>query len=353
MNNDRYIRQVALPNVGEDGQQKLSEAAVLVIGAGGLGNAVLPYLASSGVGTIGIMDADVVALSNLHRQVLFSENDMSKSKAFTSKNRLSTQFPEINIKVYDEYLSGTNALEILKNYDIIVDATDAIEVRYLINDACMLVEKPFVHAAVYRFQFQVATFNVNGSGTYRCLYPNPPKTVQSCDEAGVMPSTVAMAGLYQVNEVFKFLLNIGDLLTNKMLLVDTLKNTQNTFHFERKAHNTNNYEFFQNIYGNQTIAYKSFQEAKENDGLFLDVRQPKEAPQLALKDYVKIPIEQLSEHLNMLPMDKNIYLFCQSGKRSQKAYELLKKNQFKKLYCLTDNAPEIAHEEKENSIYTR
>lgn len=350
MNNSKYIRQISLPQVGNQGQQKLSQARVLVVGAGGLGNAVLPYLASMGIGTIGVIDGDRIALSNLHRQVLFSENDIEQSKAEVAVNKLKVQFPEVSFTAYNKFLTAENALQLFRQYDVVVDATDAIKVRYIINDASVLTKTPFVHASVYRFQFQVATFNVNGSGTYRCMYPNPPKTVQSCAEAGVMPTTVAMAGLYQANEVLKYTLQIGDLLTNKVLLVDTLTNTQHQFKYKTKETPIVTETFFYNEHKVQNIEYVSFIEAKQKNGLFLDVRNADETPKLDFENYRQIPLQQLEDNLKSIPKSQPIFVFCQSGTRSKEAYNILKENY--DAYCLSDNAPEIkTYEKKENSIY--
>lgn len=342
MSNEKYIRQITLPQIGIVGQQKLQQAHVLVVGAGGLGNAVLPYLASSGIGTIGIIDGDHISMSNLHRQILFSEIDINKSKAEIAALKLNQQFPDISITAYNEFLSEENALKVFKEYDIIIDATDAIEIRYLINDACIITNKPFVHASVYRFQFQVATFNVNESGTYRCLYPNPPKAVQNCAEAGVMPSTVAMAGIYQVNEVFKYILGIGELLTNKLVLVDTMTNQQNHFTFQKKNYTFITEGFFKEEHKSSSTKLISFKEALSNGGLLLDVREPEENPKLAIDNYKQIPLGNLKTNLEQLANEPFIYIFCQSGKRSALAYHILKENQFSNIFCLKENAPEIS-----------
>ncbi len=338
MNEDRYIRQMALPQVGTDGQRKLQNARVLVVGAGGLGNAVLPYLASSGIGAIGIVDGDTVSLSNLHRQVLFAETDIGKAKAEVAHKKLSAQFPETEITAYNAFLSGENALELFAGYDMILDATDSIAIRYLINDACVLSNKPFVHASVYRFQFQVAVFNAEHSGTYRCLYPNPPKTVQNCAEAGVMPTTVALAGLFQCNEVLKYFLNIGELLTNELLLFDVLQNQEERFKYQPKEHAFITEDFFYESY--QPVEMKPFAET-EPSGLFLDVRLPGEQPQLSMKNYFQLPLSELENNGLEVSKEKPIYIFCQTGKRSKQAVRFLKQQNFKYVFCLIENAPEI------------
>jgi molybdopterin/thiamine biosynthesis adenylyltransferase/rhodanese-related sulfurtransferase len=352
MEESRYLRQITLPQIGEKGQEKLTKASVLVVGAGGLGNAVLPYLASSGIGKIGIIDGDVVSKSNLHRQILFSENDLKQSKSTTAAEKLRFQFPNILIKNYDEFLNAQNALKIFKEFDIIVDATDNINIRYLINDACILTGKPFVHASVYRFQFQIATFNFENSGTYRCLYPNAPKDFQSCAEAGVMPVTVAMAGIYEANEVFKYFLNIGKLLTDKMLLVDTLNNEQHLFKYEKKENNYITEDYFLKEYSQKTEII-SYQDAKELNGTFLDVRNADEEPRLSFENYLQIPISDLEENLDKIPTEKPIFIFCQSGKRSRAAAKILSCKNFNEIYCLKENAPEINDKENKAGFSAR
>lgn len=341
MEHKKYIRQISLPQVGISGQQKLNNAKVLVIGAGGLANAMVSYLASSGIGTIGIIDGDTVSISNLHRQVLFSENDINRFKAEVIAEKINAQFPEVIVTLFNEFLSSKNALSLFEVYDIIVDATDSIAIRYVINDACILTKKPFVHASIYRFQYQVATFNLKQSGSYRCLYPNPPKQVQNCAEAGVMPTTVAMAGLHQANEVLKLILNIGEPLTNTLLLVDTLRNKQHKFEYKTKAHKYITTAFFKNTYQDETIKTISFKTASERDGIFLDVRQFDEHPKLSFENYIQIPIEDLNKRFDQISKSKPIYMFCQSGKRSKNAYIELQKKQFQHLYCLKENAIEM------------
>lgn len=349
MEDSRYSRQIKLPQIGEKGQEKLTNASVLVVGAGGLGNAVLPYLASSGIGKIGIIDGDKVSKSNLHRQILFSEKDLNQLKSKTAADKLRLQFPDISIINYDEYLDVDNALKIFKEYDIIVDATDNINIRYLINDACILTNKPFVHASVYRFQFQIATFNFENSGTYRCLYPTPPQEIQSCAEAGVMPVTVAMAGIYEANEVFKYFLNIGNLLTNKMLLINTLSNEQNLFKYKKKSTDYITEEFFVDEYS-KNFKVISYQKAKELNGTFLDVRNAEEEPKLAFENYLQIPVIDLEDNLAKIPIEKPIFIFCQSGKRSEVAAKILSKKSFSPIYCLNENASEINDKQKKAGI---
>lgn len=341
--NNRYIRQISLPQVGEAGQERLKNASVLIVGAGGLGHASLPYLASSGIGTIGIIDGDIVSESNLHRQILFSNENIDQQKSKVASDKLKAQFPDVNIETYSSFLDGGNAIDLFKKYDLIVDATDSIEVRYLINDACILTGKTFIHASVFRFQFQVAVFNYKNSGTYRCLYPTAPKNTQSCAEAGVMPTTVALAGLYQANEVFKYFLGTGDLLANKLLLVNTLTNKQDVFKYKKNEDIVVTRESFDaehcTVY--PTITFK---EAEKKEGIFLDVRNLDELPKVELNHLKRIPLADLSDSFGSLNKEKSIFIFCQSGKRSRAAAKILSENNFKHIYCLSENASEIKYE---------
>jgi len=231
----RYSRHIALSEVGLLGQLKISESKVLVIGAGGLGAPLLLYLTAAGIGTIGIVDFDTVSLSNLQRQVLFREQDLNLNKADIAKARLRARNSEINITSYPVALSTSNALEILKTYDIVVDCTDNFRTRYLINDACVKLNKPFVFAAIYKFEGQLSVFNYAGGPTYRCLFPSPPKAgeVPNCEEAGVLGVLPGILGAYQANEVLKIILNIGEVLSGKLVSINLLTNQQKSFQFKK------------------------------------------------------------------------------------------------------------------------
>lgn len=231
----RYSRHITLSEVGLIGQLKIAESKILVIGAGGLGAPLLLYLTAAGVGTIGIVDFDTVSLSNLQRQVLFREQDLDLNKADIAKELLSTRNSELNITSYPVALTTSNALEIIKPYDIVVDCTDNFRTRYLINDACIKLNKPFVFAAIYKFEGQLSVFNYAGGPTYRCLFPTPPKAgeVPNCEEAGVMGVLPGILGTYQANEVLKMILNLGEVLSGKLVSINLLTNQQNSFQFRR------------------------------------------------------------------------------------------------------------------------
>ncbi|WP_031428841.1 HesA/MoeB/ThiF family protein [Flavimarina sp. Hel_I_48] len=338
--NNRYSRQVNLPQVGMTGQEKLKNARVLVIGAGGLGCAVLPYLVASGIGHIGLMDGDVVSQSNLHRQVLYTDADILKPKVTIAEKRLKALNPNVEIAAINGYFTGKNAQETVKSYDLIVDATDAIAARYLINDACVLCNKPFVHASIYRFQAQVSVFNYNNGPTYRCLFPNPPKEAPSCAEAGVLGTSVALAGMLQANEVMKIILGIGEVLSGQLLLKDGLSNKQEIFRFKKNERISITQQRFEKEHL-QELRMIDFSSAKEKNGIFLDVREKQEKPTIKLPNLVQISVQNLRDALGELPRDQPIFIFCQSGKRSKSSYKLLKESDFDEVYCLKENAPEL------------
>ncbi len=231
----RYIRQITLSEIGQKGQLKLLNAKVLVVGAGGLGCPLLLYLSSAGVGTIGILDFDKVSLSNIQRQVLYKEKDVGCLKAEVAKSTLYEHNSEIKIESYPFALDTSNALEILKSYDIVVDCTDNFRTRYLINDACVKLNKPFVFAALYKFEGQLSVFNYQSGPTYRCLFPAPPMggEVPSCEEDGVLGIVPGIIGMYQANEVIKLILSLGDILTGKLLSLNFLTNSQQIIHFDK------------------------------------------------------------------------------------------------------------------------
>lgn len=334
----RYIRQRALPQVGNKGQLKIRTAKVLVIGCGGLGCAVLPYLVAAGVGKIGIVDGDIISQSNLHRQILFSENDIGFLKVSVAANKLKAQNSEVIIQQVPEYLDVTNAISLFENYDIIVDATDRIPIRYLINDACVLTDKPFVHAALFRFQIQVSVFNYQNGPTYRCLYPNPASSSQSCNSAGVLGTSVALAGTLQANEVMKMILGIGTVLSGKVLLNDTLNNSSTQFTFRKRVEKPKSRTLFTSQH---TINKVSFTDVESKESIFLDVRFPKEKPEINSDKTIGIPLSQLSSALSKIPSDKEIYIFCQTGKRSEEAYKILQNQNYNTMYCLIENAVEL------------
>ena len=327
MNKERYLRQTTLAGFGTQGQQKLGNAKVLVVGAGGLGVPVLTYLNAMGVGTLGIVDADVVSLSNLHRQVLYTEDVVGTSKVLAAKDQLLRQNSNTQIETYQTYLTVANALDIIKEYDVIVDATDNFPTRYLINDACVIENKPFVYGALHAFEGQVSVFNYQGGPTYRCLFPTMPQAdaVPNCNENGVLGILPGIIGNLQALEVVKIIAEIGEVLSGVLLLFDTL--TQRTQRMKFKLQPGNNeiktletsYEF------DCELPLKSVKAEEFNTILMeqavelIDVRTVKEFQRKHLKEAKHIPLGELTNRVAEVDLETTVYVICQSGVRSKKA----------------------------------
>ncbi|SFC91361.1 HesA/MoeB/ThiF family protein [Flavobacterium phragmitis] len=339
---NRYNRQIILPEIGEKGQQKLAESKVLVIGAGGLGVAIMPYLAGAGVGEIGIVDHDVIEISNLQRQVIYKTDAIGKSKAKEAKAMISDLNPLVKVKAISEKLSGKNALSLFEKYDIIVDATDNIAIKYLINDACLVTCKPMVYGSIFRFQGQVSVFNYQKGPTYRCLYPDENLDVLNCEEAGVLGVSVGIIGMFQANEVLKMILGIGEVLSGKILVYNTLNNEQQKYDFEKSEFKSVDREVFEEKYNKCVIEEVSFDsvldEINNDEVLFLDVRNIDESPKISLENQIQIPLMNLEIEIEKLDKNKKIYVFCQSGIRSKIAVELLQKHQFKNIKSIAGGA---------------
>ena len=224
----RYKRHIALNEIGAKGQSKINNTSVLVVGVGGLGSPVIEYLSRAGVGVIGIIDFDNVELSNLQRQIIFSEDDLNKNKAICAQEYIKKINLSIKTKAYSEALTIRNGSEIIQQYDIIVDGTDDVKIRYLLNDFCVLLNKPLVYAALYKFEGQISVFNYKEGPTYRCLFPIIPKEdeLPNCSQTGVLGVVPVILGIYQANEVLKIILDIGDVLSGSVLSINLLKNTQ-------------------------------------------------------------------------------------------------------------------------------
>jgi adenylyltransferase/sulfurtransferase len=221
---ERYSRQIILPNIGGKGQEKLLNAKVLIIGAGGLGSPCALYLAAAGIGTIGIVDSDKVELNNLQRQILHSTPEVGRAKVASAQARLNAINPDIKVIPYHTRLTSKNILDIIKDYDIIVDGSDNFPTRYLVNDACVLAQKPLSHGGIFRFDGQTFTILPGKSACYRCLFPEPPPPglVPGCQEAGILGAVAGVIGTLQANEVCKYILGIGNLLAGKLLVFNAL-----------------------------------------------------------------------------------------------------------------------------------
>ena len=313
----------------------------------------MQYLVASGIGNIGIADHDIVSLSNLQRQILYSILDIGNQKAIQAKEKLLAMNPDIKIEVYEK-ISNANALKIIQNYDIIVDATDNFKARYTINDACVLLKKPLVFGAIFQYEGQVAVFNVedeNGKKTnYRHLFPNPPTNsdAPSCNEIGVLGVLSGIIGIQQATEVIKLISGIGKPLCNQLLIYNLL--SSETYKVTIQSHDLpknlipeNIFDFEQRDYGKMLgefpeiiniNAYQFKQMQLDEETIFIDVREFEELPEADF-EHLKIPLSTLSNYFSEMTKPK-IILFCQSGIRSKKAYEILK-NHFsdtKELYNL-------------------
>ncbi len=337
MNTTRYNRQIILPEIGITGQEKLQKAKVLIIGLGGLGSAVLPYLVAAGVGEIGIMDDDSVDISNLQRQVIYKTNSLGKSKVQEAATMALELNPSIKINSITEKLDIKNAFSLFDQYDIMVDATDNLNTKYLINDVCCITNKPFVYGSIYRFEGQVSVFNFQNGPTFRCLFPEEATITSRCNDSGVLGVSVGIIGIFQANEVLKTILGIEEVLSGKLLIYNTLNNEQQKFEFSKIETNSINQSFLEDKYAaieNTAIeidAALALEQIKNSEVLFLDVRNFEEYPKIVFKNSIQIPLNNLKKELHQLDNTKEIFVFCQSGIRSKTATEILVKNGFKKV----------------------
>lgn len=318
-NTNRYTRQEILPQVGEAGQAKIRQAKVLIIGLGGLGCPVAQYLTGAGIGELGLIDGDLVEASNLHRQLLYTEADLGKPKVEKAKEHLLAINSEVKIETYVEAFNAHNALTLLSGYDIIVDATDNFQSKYLINDACMKAGKPWVYGSIYKFQGQLAVFNFENGPSLRCAFPQAGATEISCEETGVLGVLPGVLGTLQAAEVLKMILGIGEVLSGKLKLTDLLKPSETYLKIRR------NETAIQEQIKKELTEMKFFCEFKNKNRRYLDVRESHEMPQPADIILQKIPLKELAERHAEIPRTEEVHVFCQSGARSQKAIELLEK----------------------------
>ena len=331
----RYNRHLILPEIGYAGQEKLKAAKVLVIGAGGLGCPVLQYLAAAGVGTMGIVDDDMVDLSNLQRQILFSTADVGRKKAEVAAEKIALLNPFVSVQVYPVRLTQENAAELFRPYDFIIDGSDNFPTRYLVNDTCVTLDKPLVFGSVFKFDGQVAVFNYQNGPTYRCLYPTPPAPDESpnCADIGVLGVLPGLIGLYMANEVIKLVCGVGTSLSGKLLVLDALENRTNIFTVRRSAAAAQPAPLPAISDSCQipksTVAQVSLMELtdwleQEEDRPYLvDVREPHEFEAYNLGG-INIPFSQLTEQLAQLPLGETIVFCCATGQRSLAAATLLR-----------------------------
>lgn len=350
--NIRYSRHLLLDEIGVSGQAKLKESKVLIVGAGGLGCPVLLYLAAAGVGTIGIIDFDIIEESNLQRQILFDTSDIGKSKAQVAKNKLGAKNPLINVIAYPEKLTNKNSIQLFNEFDLIIDGTDNFTTRYMINDACVLTKKPLVYGAIHKFEGQVSVFNYCNGPNYRCLFPTPPKseTIPNCSEVGVLGVLPGIIGAHQANEALKIIIGIGDVISGKLLIYNALTtsfskieipktNNKEVPHFSSIPDFENfNYDLYcaANQYSLNEISNVDFT-ALPPETMVLDVREAWEEPQIQHKNVLKIPLANLPLNIEKIPKEELVYVVCQQGGRSSAAIDLLtKKFNFKNLVNVTN-----------------
>lgn len=316
---ERYSRQMLLPDFSLTGQARLKQSSVLVIGAGGLGTPVLSYLAGAGIGKIGVVDGDIVEFSNLHRQIMYTENDLGKKKAEVIGARLKQLNAEISIEVHQINLQADNAKELIKPFDIVVDCTDNYNARYLINDTCVELEKPFVYASLYKTQGQFALLNWKNGPTYRCIYPNPPgiESSTNCNEAGVIGTLCGVIGSYQANLVIQSIIAPENVIDGVLHVLDI--NTNDLFKFQHKR--DYNYEEKSDIM--RSISKYDFFKLDKSNATIIDVRDEEELPVSDDFDRIVIPLTDLPKREDEIPKDGDVYMICMTGGRSSNAIAYL------------------------------
>ncbi len=349
----RYSRHLIMPEVGMAGQLKLKQAKVLLVGTGGLGSPLALYLGAAGVGTLGLVDFDVVDVTNLQRQIAHGTKDVGRPKLASASDRLRDMNPEVKIVPFETRITSANALDIIKDFDIVADGTDNFPTRYLVNDACVLLGKPNVYASIFRFEGQASVFGLKDGPCYRCLYPEPPPPglVPSCAEGGVLGILPGLLGVIQATEVIKLILGNGEPLKNRLLLVDALE-----MHFRELKLRKNpdcplcgtrptitaliDYEQFCGIRGEEHVEEVKVEEITckdlkqrldRGDNLFiLDVREPHEYDICNLSGHL-IPLGELPSRVHELNTADEIVAHCRSGVRSGKAVDFLLKAGFRKV----------------------
>jgi sulfur-carrier protein adenylyltransferase/sulfurtransferase len=345
----RYSRHLIIPEIGMTGQKRLKNARVLCVGAGGLGSPALLYLAAAGVGTLGVIDFDVVEESNLQRQIIHGQSDIGRPKAESAADSIREVNPYVNVVLHGVHLDSDNAMEIFAQYDLIVDGTDNFATRYLVNDTCVLLGKPYVWGSIYRFDGQASVFWAEHGPCYRCLYPEPPPPgmVPSCAEGGVLGVLCASIGSIQVNEAIKVITGVGEPLAGRLMIYDALEMSYRSVQVRKDPEcpicgknptitELIDYDAFcgtvsqeaQDAATGSTITAAQLKEMLDaDDGIFLvDVREPNEYEIVSIPGAVLIPKDQFmtGAALEQLPHDRKIVLHCKSGVRSAEALAVVK-----------------------------
>jgi adenylyltransferase/sulfurtransferase len=345
----RYSRHLIIPEVGMTGQKRLKNARVLCVGAGGLGSPALLYLAAAGVGTLGVIDFDVVDESNLQRQIIHGQSDVGKSKARSARDSIREINPLVNVVLHEERLDSDNAMRIFAPYDLIVDGTDNFATRYLVNDACVLLGKPYAWGSIYRFDGQASVFWAEHGPCYRCLYPEPPPPgmVPSCAEGGVLGVLCASIGSIQVNEAIKLITGIGEPLVGRLMIYDALEMSYRTVQVRKDPEcpvcgkeptitELIDYEEFcgtvsedaQKAAAGSTITARDLKDMQDRgENIYLvDVREPNEYEIVSIPGATLIPKGEFlsGAALERLPQDKRIVLHCKTGVRSAECLAVVK-----------------------------
>jgi len=347
---ERYSRQMILPEVGPEGQQKLKKSSVVIIGAGGLGIPASVYLVAAGAGRVGVVDEDVVEKSNLHRQTIYTEEDVGSPKARVAAERLRGLNPHVVVEPHEVRLSSANAMEVLKGYDVVVDCTDNFPARYLINDACVLLGKPDVYASIFRFEGQASTFDSRMGPCYRCLFPEPPPpdSVQDCAMAGVLGVLPGIMGSIQAVEALKLMIGLGDSLSGRLLVFNATDMTFNELRFKKNrdcpvcgrnptVRKLIDYEEFCGVRRAAPLVEElSPMELKRKIDLgesivLLDVREPFEYAFCRIENSKLIPLGELGRRVGELDRLAETVVYCHTGVRSARAVELLSSEGFRKV----------------------
>jgi molybdopterin/thiamine biosynthesis adenylyltransferase/rhodanese-related sulfurtransferase len=346
----RYSRHLLIPDVGSVGQRRLRAAKVLIVGAGGLGSPASLYLAAAGIGTLGLLDFDVVEQSNLQRQVIHGEKDLGRLKVESAREAITEVNPGVRVNTHAERLQPSNALKIFADYDLVIDGTDNFATRYLINDACVLLHKPYVWASIFRFEGQVSVFWSERGPCYRCLFPEPPPAgnVPSCAEGGVLGVLCGVIGSMQITEAIKIIVGFGEPLLGRMLVYDALAPSMRKLQFSRDpdcaicgeeptVRGLQDYEAFcgvprvgathgPTVTAPQLAAMLTLRERGEEDFVLVDVREPGERDIVQIPGSISMPVGQFRSGaaLTLLPTDRPIVLHCKAGSRSAEALEILR-----------------------------
>ena len=352
----RYSRHLILPEVALEGQQRLKASRVLLIGAGGLGSPLALYLAAAGVGTIGLVDFDVVDVTNLQRQIVHGTSDVGRPKLESARDRLKDMNPHVHVEGFETRLTSENALEIVRDFDIVIDGTDNFATRYLTNDACVILGKPNVYGSIYRFEGQSSVFATEEGPCYRCLYPEPPPPglVPSCAEGGVLGVLPGLVGTIQATEGIKLLLGIGEPLIGRLLLIDALTMQFRTMRLRknpncpacgtREIRELIDYDQFCGIGGDPlqdphgipeiTPAELAAKQQRRDDFDLIDVREPHEWAIAKIPGARLVPLGSFTEALSSLDSARDIVVTCKMGGRSAKAVRQLQAAGFKKVWNL-------------------